>query len=210
MSEFEGYSVKRIRGGVGRDFIRDHHYTKSCHNGPMCWGLFRHDEIIGVIAFANPSSEAVRSQMFGVDYKHTVTELHRLFISDTTPKNAESWFIVRALKELKKVKPELNAVISFADSTEGHVGTIYQATNALFCGTTGRARFWRDSEGRLRHPRQNGVNIDPYTAKQRGWKPEMREAKNRYVFIVGNRKWFKSNFKLTALPYPKKSDTEEV
>ena len=75
-------------------------------------------------------------------------------------------------------------MISFSDSTEGHEGTIYKATNAYRLGTTGRARFYRDKDGRLRHPRQNGVDISLEEARKRGWTPEMREAKNRYLYLL--------------------------
>lgn len=197
------YTVKEIRGGVGRDFIREHHYTRTCHNGPMCWGLFDGDSLIGVIAFATPSSEAVRSSLFGPKHKDRVTELHRLFVMDGTPKNTESWFISRGLKGLLVKRPHIRGVISFADSTEGHTGVVYPASNALFCGTTGRSRFYRDGEGRLRHPRQSGENISLEVAALRGWTPEMRESKNRYVFLVGNKRWGKANLKLTTFNYPK-------
>lgn len=197
------YSVRQIRGGEGRDYLRDRHYTRSCHNGPMCWGLFDGDYMLGVIAFATPSSEAVRASVFGPDHKNRVTELHRLFVEDGTPKNTESYFISRGLTGLLGVRPSLRGVISFADSTEGHIGIIYQATNALFCGTTGKSRFYRDGEGRLRHPRQNGVNISLDEAERRGWTPEMRNAKNRYLFLVGDKKWGKRNLKLETYDYPK-------
>ena len=205
----DAYHVKRISGKIGKDYIRENHYSKSCHNGPMCWGLFDNNELIGVCAFATPASENVRASLFGKEFKDSVTELHRLHIKDVTPVNAESWFISRALKGLKDERPKMRAVISFADSTEGHYGTIYQAVNALYCGNTGRARFWRDSEGRLRHPRQNGHNVTPSEAAEMGWKPEMRESKFRYVIPVlsnaSEKRWFKRHFKLNPQPYPKES-----
>lgn len=183
---FETYSVRQIPGGVGRDYIRANHYSRSCHNGPMCWGLFDGEVLIGVCAFATPNSEAVRASVYGKGFENEVTELHRLFVVDGTPTNTESWFIVRALRGLQEYRPSITAVLSFADSTEGHTGVIYQATNALYCGMTGRARFWRDQEGRLRHPRQNGHNITPAEAKERGWVGEMREAKHRYLYLLGS------------------------
>ena len=201
-------SVSRIPGGQGKTYIRENHYSRSCHNGPMTWGLFEGDRLVGVCAFATPSSEAVRASVFGLEHKDKVTELHRLHTSDDLPKNTESWFVSRALRGLKEERPQLMAVISFADSTEGHYGTVYQAMNALFCGTTSRARFWRDAEGRLRHPRQNGHNVTPEEAKSMGWKPEMRGAKFRYIFPVGRsrseKRWFNRNLLLTTYPYPKK------
>ena len=143
--------------------------------------------------FATPCSENVRASVFGEQYKDSVTELHRLHILDCTPKNTESWFISRCLKMLKKDKPAIKAVLSFADMTEGHKGTIYQATNAYRLGTTGRATFYLDESGRLRHPRQNGVNITSEMAKQRNWIAVKREAKNRYLFIVSHSKAEKKN-----------------
>ena len=84
--------------------------------------------------FACPCSENVRASVFGDKYKDNVTELHRLHILDVTPKNTESWFIVRCLKLLKELKPQIEAVISFSDTTIGHNGTIYKATNAYRAG----------------------------------------------------------------------------
>lgn len=202
-----GYTVRQISGGKGRDFIKQHHYSKGCHNGPMCWGLFDDDRLIGVCAFATPNSENVRASVFGVDHKDRVTELHRLVILDETPVNTESWFIVRALRGLHDYRPGIWGVLSFADGSEGHVGTIYQATNALYLGTTGRARFWRDADGRLRHPRQNGHNVAPEEAAERGWIGEMREAKHRYLFLVGDgpahRRLLRRMVIMPEMSYPK-------
>lgn len=200
------YMVKRIPGSVGKAFIIEHHYSHGCHNGPMTWGLFEGDELIGVIAFATPSSENVRASVFGPEQKHRVTELHRLVILDVTPKNVESWFITRALKELSREKPHLWGVLSFADSTEGHIGTIYQASNALYCGMTAPSTFYRDQTGRLRHPRQNGVNITQSDARDRGWVAEKRQAKHRYLFLVGsrtNKEYARNWLWLDTHPYPK-------
>lgn len=200
------YAVQQINSTVGKEFIKAHHYTRGCHNGPMCWGLFDGEELIGVCAFATPSSENVRSSIFGPEHKGAVTELHRLVVLDGTPTNTESYFIRRALKGLKEYRPNIRAVISFADATEGHIGTIYQAANALYCGTSGRARFYRDQSGRLRHPRQNGINISPKVARERGWVPEMREGKHRYVFLVGSgpqKARYMRDFRLAVSDYPK-------
>jgi hypothetical protein len=137
--------------------------------------------------FATPCSERVRASVFGAEYKDSVTELHRLHILDVTPRNTESWFIARCLKLLQQDKPQIRAVISFSDLTEGHSGVVYKATNAFWCGQTGRITFYIDESGRLRHPRQCGVNISKEEAAARGWKKVRREAKNRYIYILGSK-----------------------
>lgn len=206
-SVFQNYSVAAIPSTIGKKFIIEHHYSHGVHNGPMCFGLMDNGKLVGVCAFASPSSENVRASLFGEEYKDGVTELHRLVLLDEVPKNAESFFIVRALKELKKLRPYYKAVISFADPTQHHVGVIYQATNALYCGTSSPATFYLDADNRLRHPRQNGENITPAKAKERGWIPTKREGKYRYVYLLPeNRtelKQLKALFKLDVLPYPK-------
>jgi hypothetical protein len=200
------YQVKRISGKQSKEFIIKNHYTHGCHNGPMGFGLFDEETLIGVCAFATPCSENVRASIFGVDYKDSVTELHRLFIVDGTPKNTESWFVSRALHMLKQEKPHINAVVSFADGTQGHVGIIYQALNALYYGTSGKATFYRDDSGRLRHPRQNGINITKETAKILNWTAEKRDAKHRYIFLLGTplqKKKLGKRILVKVQPYPK-------
>lgn len=192
-----GYTIARIPCKVAKEYIIKNHYSHGCHNAPSpCYGLFDEQNLIGVLMFATPCSEAVRSSLFGEEYKSCVTELHRLHIMDVTPKNTESWFISRCLKLLQIDKPQIRGVISFSDMTEGHNGTIYQATNAYRCGMTSKTTFYLDSEGRLRHPRQNGVNITKQMASERGWTPITRYSKNRYIYILGDKRERKKFIKL--------------
>lgn len=183
------YQVSRISCKVAKEYIIANHYTHGCHNSPSpCYGLFDKEKLIGVLMFATPCSEAVRSSVFGKGYENWVTELHRLHILDVTPKNTESWFISRCFKLLKQDKPEIRAIISFSDSTQGHEGIIYRATHFYYCGTSRVATFYLDSSGRLHHPRQNGVNITKELANTKGWKPCKRGAKNRYIYILAHTK----------------------
>ncbi len=183
------YQIKQIPFALAKEYIHKYHYSRGSHNGASpCFGLYDNDNLIGCMMFATPCSEAVRASVFGKEYKNHVTELHRLHILDCTPKNTESWFISRCLKLLKQIKPQIWAVLSFSDMTEGHEGIIYKATNAYRLGATGKSKFYIDQEGRLRHPRQCGVNITTEAARQLGWEPVMREAKNRYLWLLPDNK----------------------
>lgn len=183
------YEIKRIDCNTAKKYIQENHYSHGSHNRPSpCYALFDGEDMIGCMMFATPCSERVRASVFGEDYKDSVTELHRLHILDCTPKNTESWFISRCLKMLKKDKPQIKAVLSFSDTTQGHDGTIYKATNAYRIGATASALFYIDQEGRLRHPRQNGINITKKMAEARGWTPCKRGAKNRYLWILAESK----------------------
>ena len=180
--------VLQIPSKQGKQYIKSNHYSGSCHNGPMCWGLYYKDVLTGVCAFATPCSENVRSSIFGADHKNRVTELHRLHTKDDLPKNTTSWFVARAIQGLIEYRSEIRAILSFADITEGHIGTIYKALNFEYKGTSSPAWFYRDQSGCLRHPRQSGVNISKEEASKRGWKREKRDSKLRYLLIVGPNK----------------------
>lgn len=183
------YKVKKINCETAKQYICEHHYSHGCHKSPYpCYALYDQEKLIGVLMFATPCGENVRASVFGEDYKDNVIELHRLHILDVTPKNTESWFIGQCIKLLLIDRPQTWAIISFSDTTQGHEGIIYKATNFMCCGQTGRRIFYLDAEGRLHHPRQNGVNISIEEAAKRNWHPVRRESKNRYILIIGKNK----------------------
>lgn len=179
--DFEVHPTNRY---AAKEFIKKYHYSKGCGNAIMPWGLYegKAGELIGVIGFHTPISENVRASIFGEKYVDRVTELHRMAIHPKCPKNTATWFISRALKKLKEYKQNIWAVISFADATEGHDGTVYQAANADYYGTTRKSTYYRDESGRLRPPRQCGENITPEKAEAKGWESVERAEKHRYVF----------------------------
>lgn len=181
---FENFTVEKVSQDEARSFIEEYHYTGGIGNAAMPWGIRQYvtGELIGVIAFHTPISEAVRASVFGEEHTDRVTELHRMAIHPDAPANTGSWFIHRALDCLKEYKQNYWAVISFADSTEGHDGTVYQAASADYTGMTAECVYYRDETDTLRAPRQCGENITKGEARERGWEVVKREAKHRYVF----------------------------
>lgn len=206
--ELSGLSLQPVPLKLARRFMNNHHYSGGLGNAAMSWGAYHSSGILlGVAAFQTPISENVRDSIFGkaacgcqlVEPKECnrddcriwghhhhlgehVTELHRMAVVDDAPKNTGSWLISKALTALKQYKPKYWAVISMADSTEGHVGVQYQGANADYYGTTGSRVEYIDQDGRLRSPRQCGVNITVEEARARGWEINHREQKHRYVF----------------------------
>lgn len=97
---------------------------------------------------------------------------------------------------MRREKPQIWAVLTFSDTTEGHSGAIYKALNALYYGLTRERRlFWMDQDGRLRHPRQNGKNIKKADAIAIGWTQVRREKKHKFLFLLGTSRQKKANYK---------------
>lgn len=121
-------------------FIEHWHYSKNV-NGlttDYCFKLLDAEGnmigamIFGKIAMANVWKKYSESEK-------DLTELKRLCCIDETPKNTESFFIGGALRWLKK-NTDIKTVISYADTTYSHSGTIYKATNFNHCGMTAKGR----------------------------------------------------------------------
>ena len=66
-------------------------------------------------------------------------------------KNFASWFLSRAMKMLWIDKPLVKKVITFADTTHGHEGTIYKAANWMFVGKVKPDYWYVDELGHRYH-----------------------------------------------------------
>jgi hypothetical protein len=63
-----------------------------------------------------------------------VLDLKRLYLADVGIPNLESYVIAQTLKLLKQDEPNVKVVITNANEKAGHIGTVYQATNAIYLG----------------------------------------------------------------------------
>jgi hypothetical protein len=71
-------------------------------------------------------------------------EIKRLVMSPICPKNSESRFIGYTIKKLRKFT-NLNGIVTYADSQQGHIGTIYKASGFKYLGLTKKKMdFWID------------------------------------------------------------------
>jgi len=108
-----------------------------------------------------------------------------------------------ALKFLTQANPGIRLVVSFADSTQGHHGGIYQATNWLYAGKTASCVFYRDPKGKLWHPRR--ASKTPNLQKQlvtKDWTEERQEGKHRYLMPLDDA--MRKQIEPLRKPYPKR------
>ena len=143
------------------------------------------EELVGVCIFTGfPVPELVNG-MFGLDRadQKGFFELSRLCIApsvQTSEHNITSWFVSRAIKELKK-DTKVRAILSYADS-DFHQGTIYRACNFDYYGLTDqKSDFWiKQEDGTyIKHSRGKVKGVDGE------WRPRSR--KHRFVMIFDKR-----------------------
>lgn len=159
---------------VAKRFILNHHYSGTYPAARFRYGLYNSDKSLeGVAVFSHPTNNKVFS-IFGDTASQSV-ELGRLALLDSVKANGESFFISRCFEQLRVAG--IKGIISFSDPVsrtdstgkvvfQGHVGTIYQALNAVYLGR---------GTPRLLHILPDGSVFSPRTASKirnmaRGWK----------------------------------------
>ena len=166
-------------------FVEHWHYSKNV-NGlttDYCFKLLDADGnmigamIYGKIAMANVWKKYVKNES-------ELIELKRLCCIDNTLKNTESYFIGHTLRWLKK-NTKIKTVISYADTTYSHEGTIYKASNFVHCGMTAKGKVIMH-EGKRYHDKTIRTkykgNLKPFAIKI---KEALKNGNAKYVDTLG-------------------------
>lgn len=208
------YTVKQIPNKDAYYFLLNIHYAKRIPSISYTFGLFHLGKLVGVVCYGTPPSPTLRNGIAGPENSHRILELNRLCLL-YNKKNEASLLVSRSLKMLPKGK----IIISFADTSQGHVGYVYQACNFTYHGLSAKrtdyslkntphlhsitvADIARGQESRIKFLKEKfGDNFY--------YKPRPR--KHRYIFITGDTKIRQELYKQIRYPqqpYPKNNKEE--
>ena len=142
-------------------FVRAHYLGKRPAIVLLCLMMVHLARPVGCIIYSAPPREADKR------YGGKTWELARLYLLDEVPKNAETWLIGKSVRWIKRNHPEVRHLLSYADPSAGHAGTIYKAAN------------WRQ-DGRTDDERKSPRcdYVDARTGKKYGRKGNMPEGAN--------------------------------
>lgn len=171
----KAFDVAEIDRVPAKKFVTRHHYSKKFPADAFRFGLYQRAELVGVAVFSRPFTPAVITNSFPTFASSLEgVELGRFVLLDQVGANAETWFLSRCFAALRD---RVRGVVSFSDPLArttlagveifpGHVGTIYQASNARYLGTSAPSivrilpdgtAFSNFASGKIRR-------------KQRGWR----------------------------------------
>jgi hypothetical protein len=165
-------------------------------------------ELIGVVTYGTPVSSSLRIGVCGEKWSDKVLELNRLCCEST--KNVASMLVGRSLSML----PKPSVIVSYADTEQGHIGYVYQATNFIYTGLSAKRTDWKIKGMENLH----GATIADMSRGKENRAAFMREKfgddfflkdrprKHRYVFFIGSNKERKEMLKdlqYQVEPYPK-------
>lgn len=131
---------------LARQAVEAWHYSRSLPAAGLdLYGVKERGRFIGVVVFgmgANPNL----ARPFGLR-QDEVRELARVALCDdrSTP---TSKIVANCLRRLQRDRPEVRLCVSYADTSQGHLGTLYQAGNWCYLGPS-KGRFLRVNGERL-------------------------------------------------------------
>lgn len=181
--------VLPIKNAEAEPWLLNKHYAHRTCPISYAFGAYREGELIGIVTYGTPVSSNLREGICGPEWKDKVLELNRLCCENT--KNTASLLVGRSLALL----PKPSVVVSYADTEQGHIGYVYQATNFLYTGLSAKRTNWT-LKGR---EHLHGATVADMSRGQKDRAAFMREKygddfylkdrprKHRYVFFCGNR-----------------------
>jgi len=200
----KNWEVKQIDNATAQQVVVTHHYLHRKAPCSQAFGLFDDaGELRGVVMYGTPSSSSLRAGIAGKDQASNVVELTRLWIDDSTPKNSESYLIGNSIKHCAK-----EIVVSFADTSQNHLGIVYQATNWIYTGLSAKRTDWQvqgiDKHGHTWADKYTAVEMRELFGDRFTLVPRSR--KHRYIYLnaKGKRKQeLMALLKYQQQPYPK-------
>lgn len=186
------FVVLPIKPEETRQWFLRKHYMKRMPLIMFAFGLYRENDLIGVVSYGAPASPHLARGVCGEEHALDVLELNRLVL-EKNEKNLASILVARSMKSLPKPK----IIVSYADTKQGHVGYVYQATNFLYTGLSAKRKdpVGFDTSGNGKHSRGK-------------WGKELvdRPRKHRYVAFVGDKRQkriLREKLRYAVEPYPK-------
>lgn len=189
----DDFIVRRIEYQDCVEWCLYKHYAHRIPSISFAYGLYRvgGGQLEGICTFGLPPSPTLVQGSLGGKYTDSFLELNRLCVNEGLPKNALSFFVSQCLKLL----PPPKVIVSYADTSMGHHGYIYQATNWIYTGLSLKKEDYVIEGMENKHNRHlTDVNGIKYTTQ------ELREAfgdkikkierprKHRYFYFVGNKR----------------------
>lgn len=188
-------------------FVEAHHYAASMPVARLSVGLFANGkggraELVGVCVFSHPVNDASVPKSAGLADPRAACDLGRLVLHDSLGGNAETFLMARAFRLLRREKPEILSVISYADPVRridgagrvfmpGHVGGIYAVMGSHYLGRSSRRTDLIMPDGRPISPRavskirnaECGQRYAMESLLQAGARPP-REAESRGAWLA--------------------------
>ena len=182
---FKDLNLQLITAKDADFFLSKYHYLRGVGRNALCYGALIDNKLIAVCCFASITRKETAERL---GYRSSdVRELTRFCIHPSYhKKNFGSYMISRCIRLLVKEK-NLRCLVSFADTTFGHNGIIYKASNWAFDGVVKPSYWYVDKEGYVMHKKtlwDHAKSLkmkEAEFAEKHGYKKIYGKEKYRYI-----------------------------
>ncbi len=210
-------SVRLVAKDRADEVMVANHYSHSAvWSSSVHLGVFAGEDFIGALQLGPAMNPASGASIVRNTEPDQWLELNRMWLADEKPENTASRAIRYALTLVRRRRPRVSWIQSFADERCGKLGAVYQAAGFLYCGS--HVSTFLHADGEWFHKSLIGrAKID-----KRGWGSGPKAARlaecidratrhdfRQYRYIRPLTKWARRELLLPVLPYPK-PDAERV
>lgn len=194
IANFHEYEIKSVTYTEYASLLNETHYLDHQPGAKFYFGLFNNQELVGTCSYGIPSMPNMATSFVDESVKHLALELKRFALKYNKP-NEGSYFLSSTLKLL----PSGHFIITYADPSQGHNGTLYKACNFIEMGITQKRRNYFIQGKENLHPR----SLEKYTDEKTTYVDRVQ--KYRFLYITGN-----SRTKSNLMRYVKKEKAAEA
>jgi hypothetical protein len=200
----QSLAVRPISHRAAKGLLVRNHYLHTMPGGTrLAFGVFSGDRLMGTVTLGVGPFNAHRL-VSGATHGDCIC-LTRLWLDDGLPKNSESRVLAVILRSLVR-NTTLKFVVTYADPTAGHLGTIYQAGGWFYTGVSGPSVLYDLGDGVGRHSRTFGHALGTRSLRylrRQGTQvsPIERPGKHRYLYFLD--KAWSDKLNVPVRPYPK-------
>jgi hypothetical protein len=184
------------------------HYSRRMPNSKLVRiGVWEDKRFRGAILYGVGANRHI-ARPFGLEATE-VCELVRVALAPNRT-HPTSQCVAISLRLLRRQSPGLQLVVSFADSGQGHLGTIYQAGGWLYLGPS--LQSYIKVRGEVVHPRtiydrygRGGQSI-AWLRQHVDPRAERVEMAPKLKYVMPLNQKLRRQLEAVALPYPKNAD----
>jgi hypothetical protein len=136
------FSVELIDRKLANALIEANHYSRRIYRGStLHLGVFIDRQMVGVLQYGFAMNPASGGSVVTGTLMNEYLELNRMWLADAAPRNSESKALAYSVRLIRRVRPAVKWIQSFADERCGLFGTVYQAAGFTYHGEH-KGIFW--------------------------------------------------------------------
>ena len=129
--------VREIAAAEARTIIEKYEWLGNMGVTDHAFGLYFEEHLAGAVCFGRTAGTNTARSVCGEEYAHLVKVLNRGACVHWAHPNSASFLIAHACRLM--TEKGFHIFVAYSDAEAGEIGTVYQASNWLYTGTTNSA-----------------------------------------------------------------------